>query len=518
MDIKDAIQLIESDRLNELDIEVLWQIKDVLSSSNDPRALQYLVIFQNTAAGQSLSQKSLEMQTLINNNVMAVKAIEQGMGLVAKKNKSPDFSTLAIEKLEPPVQKALLPVFNFYKRVEIENKTTAEPVKAEKLFAQNAEIARLSALKDIYLNKNFSNLKPEEQKESYIKAFVMAMEENVFVMVSNQIVENVARSKHSNLSVQEKAKIANEVEKRFEAIINPNNQAKFKLSNVNIIGTQVAEINRLDVAAEQIKEHTTSKVLAEEVKAQDKKLSKVYPDSMMVLRPLAKAPNMGVIAGSVGLSSFAATNIAQNVHKYNPTPKDKSISLFGFLKEQPKALKAFKDNLVVSLKNVYRSIVTFIDLGYVNNKISLSWKKIANHFSKPVNNAKLPENSPYKNLTQQLVNSNLSVMSRQVSRALNEKNDEKCLFIWKEFHRNVLNSPIGKVLNAERCLLVPEDPKDYTKEVKIVLPHQQKESKTEIDSRKNTAKNKEKSANKFISKLLKPLQIAQRAVRSTERR
>lgn len=87
MDVKDAIQLIESDRLNELDIEVLWQIKDVLSSSNDPRALQYLVIFQNTAAGLGLSQKSLEMQTAINNNMAAVKAVEQSIGLVVGKNK-----------------------------------------------------------------------------------------------------------------------------------------------------------------------------------------------------------------------------------------------------------------------------------------------------------------------------------------------------------------------------------------------------------------------------------------------
>ena len=321
MDVKDAIQLIESDRLNELDIEVLWQIKDVLSSSNDPQALQYLVIFQNTAAGQGLSQKSLEMQTVINNNMAAVKAVEQSIGLISRKNKEPDFSLFNFDMLERPLQKSLLPVFNFYKRVEVENKPSAEPVKAENLFAQNAEIARVSALKEICLNKNFARLKPEEQKDAYAKAFVMAMEENAFVMVSNQIVENVSRTKHSQLSIQEKARIANEVEKRFEAIINPNNKAKFKLSNVNIIGTQVAEVNRLDNAASQMREHTASNALTEKVSLLDKKLSKTYPDAFMVLRPLAKAPNMGALLKSLSLlrRRTKVANVTYPSKKNTPT-------------------------------------------------------------------------------------------------------------------------------------------------------------------------------------------------------
>lgn len=501
MDVKDAIQLIESDRLNELDIEVLWQIKDVLSSSNDPRALQYLVIFQNTAAGLGLSQKSLEMQTAINNNMAAVKAVEQSIGLVVGKNKEPDFSLFNFDTLDRSLQKSLLPVFNFYKRVEVENKPSAEPVKTENLFAQNAEIARVSALKEICLNKNFARLKPEEQKDAYAKAFVMAMEENVFVMVSNQIVENVSHTKHSQLSIQEKARIANEVEKRFEAIINPNNKAKFKLSNVNIIGTQLAEVNRLDNAASQMREHTASKALTDKVLLLDKKISKTYPDAFMVLRPLAKAPNMGIIAGNVGVSSYAASNIAQAVHNNNPAAKVKAPSLFRFLKEQPKALKTFKENLLGSLKKVYRSVVTFIDLGYLNSKISLSWKKLARHFAKPVDNAKLPENSPYKNLTQKLVNSNLSVMSAQVSQALNEPDDAKRLYVWKDFHKKFIASPVGQVLNAERCLLVPEDPKDYTKEVKIVLPKNEK------------AADKVSPAKGLTEKLLKPLQIVRAANR-----
>lgn len=94
-------------------------------------------------------------------------------------------------------------------------------------------------------------------------------------------------------------------------------------------------------------------------------------------------------------------------------------------------------------------------------------------------------------------------MSAQVSQALNEPDDAKRLYVWKDFHKKFIASPVGQVLNAERCLLVPEDPKDYTKEVKIVLPKNEK------------AADKVSPAKGLTEKLLKPLQIVRAANRGS---
>lgn len=454
MDVKDAIQLIEGGRLNELDTEVLWQIQDVLSSSNEPDAMHYLAILQGPVAGPNMAQKSLEMQNIINNNMLAIQNIER------------NFNPFVLDINHRPVNKALLPIFNLYKRIQVDNKALAEEVKSEDLFAQNVEISRISGMKEVLLDKKFATLSAEEQNKAYIKAVVMAMEENAFVLVSNQTVENQANQKHNRFSAQEKAKIANEVEKRFSAMINPANADTFKLSNVNIIGTTVAEVNRLSNTSNQILKYTGSKDLIEEVAVLDNKFSKIYPDAFMVLRPLAQTPNLGMIAGGIGMSSLVATNIAQAVHDSNPAKKEHTSSMFSFFKEQPKAFKSFKDSIVGSLKKVYSSVTTLMDLGYLNTKMSLSWKKMVNYLSK---NGLGDSDPTIKGITPKAMMKDLSIMSVDATQALKMADNDKRVVAWKDFHNKFVSSRLGQALNADRCMLVSENPKDYTNVVKIVL-------------------------------------------------
>lgn len=457
MDVRDAIQLIEGGRLNELDTEVLWQIQDVLSSSNDPEAMQYLAILQGPINGSNLAQKSLEMQNVISNNIIAIQNIER------------NYNPFAMDFSGRPVNKSFFPIFNLYKRIEVENRSTAEEVDVTSLFVQNAEMARISGMKEVLLDKKFGNLSAQEQSSAYIKAVVMAMEENAFVLVSNQTVENQANQKRNNFSTQEKAKIANEVEKRFSAMINPANTDTFKLSNVNIIGTTVAEVNRLSNASTQILKYTGSKDLVEEVAVLDNKFSKVYPDALMVLRPLAQSPNLGMIAGGIGMSSVVAANIAEEVHRSNPAKQEQTSSMFSFFKEQPNAFKSFKDSVIGSLKKAYSSVTILMDFGYLNTKVSLGWKKMANYLSKDSKSRRLDKDSNLKGIDLKTFGRDMSVLSADASKALNEKQDDKRVIAWKDFHSKFLRSPVGQALNADRCLLVQEDPKEYTNLVKIVL-------------------------------------------------
>ena len=68
MDIKKALELIESGRFEELDIDDIWELINVLSSSSEPQAFQALVKLQNSKLGQSLPQINMQMQYIMEQN------------------------------------------------------------------------------------------------------------------------------------------------------------------------------------------------------------------------------------------------------------------------------------------------------------------------------------------------------------------------------------------------------------------------------------------------------------------
>lgn len=461
MDITKALELVESGRYSEIDLEDIWEIIQVLSSSSDSRAVQALMVLQSSPVGQNLPQASLQMHHIIEANALAVSRLEKG------------FNLFELDKNGKPVRPEVLPVFNFFDRIKIENKSGDEPVKAENIFPQAVEIAKTIAKKDLFLDKNFAKLKPEEQQKNYTNAVLMAMEENAFVLVSNQILENAASNILEPMSKTEKEQISKLAEQRFAEMIDPQSQTCFKLSNTNIIGTAFAGINRAAVSAALVQENTGSKRLIENFHQLSKQLSPVYPHSFKLLRPLAKAPNIGFMMGGVGEKSFFANRIASQIHNTNPAREQSDVSLFAFLKQQPSKLKNFSKNIVASIKNAYDNIHEAMKVGLISEKISTGFKKMFSHF------ASHPKNK-YNGIGHKTMKGNLKIMSARVSQIMNQPAADKRVVAWKDFRNTLYSSQVGRAMalnpelsgraiNPERTTLVSERQEDYTKVTTIVL-------------------------------------------------
>ncbi len=462
MDIKKALELIESGRYEEIDLEDIWEIVQVLSSSSDARAVQALMTLQNSPVGRALPQASLEMHHIIENNALLVKNLEK------------DFNLFALDKSGQPVYAEVLPIFNFFNRIEIENKPGDEPVKAEALFPQAVELAKTTAKKDLFLDKNFAKSKPEEQKKSYIHAVLMAIEENAFVLVSNQILENAKSENPAPMTTAEKDKIAEVAEQRFAAMINPQSNVRFKLSNTNIIGTAFAEINRAGSSGALVQENTGSKQLIDSFRHLNKKLAPSYPQSFKILRQLAKAPDLGFMVSKTGEKGFFANKIAAQIHDTNPAKEQKEISLFAFLKQQPSKLKSFSRSIVTSIKKAYDNVYEAMRFGMVSEQIRGGFQKIFSHFA-------ARPNEKYNGVGRKTMEGNIKVMSATVSRIINQPGADKRIIAWKDFRNTFYSSHIGRAMNLnpelnsrainpERTTLVSDLHDDYTKVTPIVLP------------------------------------------------
>ena len=462
MNTEEAVELVLSGRYKDLSPEDLMLIKDALAASSDPRAVQALVTLQSSPIGQNMTQAALNMYNVIENNAAIVSNLEN------------NFNLFELNEKGQPVHAEILPIFNFFSRVQVENKPSSEYVKAEDLFAHAVEIAKNTAYKELFVDANFGKHKPEEQKKNYINAVLMAMEENAFVLVSNQIVENVTSQKQGSLTKNEKDKIANVAEKRFSAIINPESKIRFKLTNTNIIGTSIAEINRNNNFAEVIQKNTGSKQLIRRLEKLDEKLVVAYPKSYEFLRPLAKAPNLGFLVGHVGKTSFTANTIAEAVHSNNPAKKQNEISLFTFFKQQPSKIKKFSRSIISSMKricNILSEITHISEL--VSEKINIGFRKMFSQLA-------ISSNGKYKGVGLKTIEGNMKIMSANVSQILNQPSTDKRIIAWKDFGNTLRNSQLGRAIslnpelnsriNPERTTLVPDNQADYTKVTPIVLP------------------------------------------------
>ena len=124
MDIKKALELIESGRFEELDIDDVWELINTLSVSSEPQAFQALVKLQNSKIGQSLPQMNMQMQYIIEQNAQTIEKQEK------------NFSLFDLDKKGQPLHKEILPIFNFFSRIEVENKEETEKVSVYYLHYQ----------------------------------------------------------------------------------------------------------------------------------------------------------------------------------------------------------------------------------------------------------------------------------------------------------------------------------------------------------------------------------------------
>lgn len=467
MDIKKALELVESGRFEELDIDDIWELINVLSASSEPQAFQALVKIQNSKVGASLPQMNMQMQYIIEQNSQAIGKIEKG------------FDLFELDKKGQPKNPAVFPIFNFFSHVEVENKEGAEKVEPEKLFEQAVSIAKLTAKKDILLDKNFSRQNPEEQEKTYTNTVLMAMEESAFVLVSNQILEDTLTKKHTPLSKVDREEITVKAEKSFREVIRPKTKTKFPLTNTNIISTFAAEINRAGNKAEQIEKNTTSKELNKEVEKVDKKLQKEYPETMQLLRPLAQYQHVAFIVGKRGRNVFGADVIAKTVHENNPAKGQKDVSLFAFLKKQPAKIKSFSQSVVRSIKKAYTKMAEAVSLNLSTEKIAAGFKNMFLFFS----HKKEDKNAKYNGIGAKTVDGNLRIISAKASQALMTQDMvDKRVIAWKDFRNTLYNSQIGRAmaLDPERTELVSEQVEDYTKVTPIILNKKSKMPKTFI--------------------------------------
>ena len=463
MDIKKALELIESGRFEELDIDDIWELINVLSSSSEPQAFQALVKLQNSKLGQSLPQINMQMQYIMEQNIQALNKLEK------------NFDLFALDKQGLPKNAEVLPIFNFFNHVEVNNKNDVEAVKPEKLFEQAVSIAKLTAKKDILLNKNFSRQQPEEQQKNYANSVLMAMEETAFVLVSNQILEDTLAQKHTPLSKVDRNEISSKAEKSFAEVISPKSKTRFQLTNSNIISTFAAEINRAENKAALIEKYTSNKKLHDEVIKIDSSLQSEYPETMQLLRPLAQYQKMSFIAGKRGRNMFGADYIAQAVHENNPAKGQKDVSLFAFLKKQPAKIKNFSKNIVRSIKKAYTIMAEAISLKLSTEEIAKGFKNMHSFFTHNKDN----KNAKYKGLGSKTVEGNLNIISAKASQLLLNKTPiDKRVIAWKDFRNTLYSSQLGRAisLNPERAELVSENVEDYTKITPIVLDNKKKKT------------------------------------------
>ena len=482
MDVKTAIELIESGRFEEIDIDDIWEIIDILSASSDSRAFQALTTLQNSKIGMALPQINRQMQYHIEQNLLQIENLEAKTDIFAK------------NKQGMPKIEAFLPIFSFFSRVEVENKETSEKVDENKLFEQAVEIAKVTAKKDLCTNKNFNKLKPEEQLNSYINSVVMAMEETAFVLVSNQMIEDNLHKKQENsantskkandfiqdskkimqLSKEEEKQISQLAEIRFSEMINPKSVAKFKLSNDNILSTFTAELNRAAQKDVLIEKHAQTNMLGKSIKQVDKSLEKQYPQTFEMLRAFASYPDLSFVAGKSGRHLFSANKIAEVVHQHNPAKGQQEKTLFVFLKEQPQKLKSFSRHIVSSIKKTYQHLKEAIVFNFSSEKIASAFKKMFSH---------VKEKGEYKETGAKTIEGNLRIMSATASRLLQaqeEADPNKKVYAWKNFRSSLYNSQLGRlmVLNPEKTQLVSEDVKEYITVTPIVINNKTSVGKT----------------------------------------
>ena len=365
MDIQEAIRLLEAGRLEDLDLDVLWEIEEALATGLGSQG--YYIQFKNIVSGQNpkfpafvqapLAERSLAFKQVAEANVKALKGIEKEVNLFATDDKG---------NIKNPEAEA---VFNFYRQVQIENKSHADKVTSEDFFRNLNAMAVLDAHEKIYLTPRFAELSKEEQIKAYENALLMSLQETAFILASNQEIED--REVGTAKEIKPRA-----IEDKLSQIMSGEEGSKLKISNRNLIGTLSAGMNRLRNSARRLSVMTDENHLTNEIKAVDIQFIRSYPDNYPAMKPLSRGMGVSFIAGPVGRSSYGAWKISSALHK--ETGIIQKDNLFSYIRKQPSFLKILGHKLAKSISQVITTILCAKEAGMINDTVARNWKSFSN--------------------------------------------------------------------------------------------------------------------------------------------
>ena len=365
MDIQEAIRLLEAGRLEDLDLDVLWEIEEALATGLGSQG--YYIQFKNIVSGQNpkfpafvqapLAERSLAFKQVAEANVKALKGIEKEVNLFATDDKG---------NIKNPEAEA---VFNFYRQVQIENKSHADKVTSEDFFRNLNAMAVLDAHEKIYLTPRFAELSKEEQIKAYENALLMSLQETAFILASNQEIED--REVGTAKEIKPRT-----IEDKLSQIMSGEEGSKLKISNRNLIGTLSAGMNRLRNSARRLSVMTDENHLTNEIKAVDIQFIRSYPDNYPAMKPLSRGMGVSFIAGPVGRSSYGAWKISSALHK--ETGIIQKDNLFSYIRKQPSFLKILGHKLAKSISQVITTILCAKEAGMINDTVARNWKSFSN--------------------------------------------------------------------------------------------------------------------------------------------
>ncbi len=365
MDIQEAIRLLEAGRLEDLDLDVLWEIEEALATGLGSQG--YYIQFKNIVSGQNpkfpafvqapLAERSLAFKQVAEANVKALKGIEKEVNLFATDDKG---------NIKNPEAEA---VFNFYRQVQIENKSHADKVTSEDFFRNLNAMAVLDAHEKIYLTPRFAEFSKEEQIKAYENALLMSLQETAFILASNQEIED--REVGTAKEIKPRT-----IEDKLSQIMSGEEGSKLKISNRNLIGTLSAGMNRLRNSARRLSVMTDENHLTNEIKAVDIQFIRSYPDNYPAMKPLSRGMGVSFIAGPVGRSSYGAWKISSALHK--ETGIIQKDNLFSYIRKQPSFLKILGHKLAKSISQVITTILCAKEAGMINDTVARNWKSFSN--------------------------------------------------------------------------------------------------------------------------------------------
>lgn len=365
MDIQEAIRLLEAGRLEDLDLDVLWEIEEALATGLGSQG--YYIQFKNIVSGQNpkfpafvqapLVERSLAFKQVAEANVKALKGIEKEVNLFATDDKG---------NIKNPEAEA---VFNFYRQVQIENKSHADKVTSEDFFRNLNAMAVLDAHEKIYLTPRFAEFSKEEQIKAYENALLMSLQETAFILASNQEIED--REVGTAKEIKPRT-----IEDKLSQIMSGEEGSKLKISNRNLIGTLSAGMNRLRNSARRLSVMTDENHLTNEIKAVDIQFIRSYPDNYPAMKPLSRGMGVSFIAGPVGRSSYGAWKISSALHK--ETGIIQKDNLFSYIRKQPSFLKILGHKLAKSISHAVTTILCAKEAGMINDTVARNWKSFSN--------------------------------------------------------------------------------------------------------------------------------------------
>lgn len=439
MDIKEAIQLIKQDRLEDIDIENIWELEEILSSSNDYSAIAAYIAFKKTNIAQNLNTISLQMKSWVDLNLQTMNNIDKGFNL---------FQLNSSGRFVYPEAKG---IFSFFNNVNVntsKDKKDSDNIDKKNVFESFYSLGKLGAKEKLCLNKSFSKLKPQEQTNLYKEAIVNSMQEDTFVLVANQIFEDAMKK---NLQAREfvapeKLKMESDAYKRFNAITNEADTS-YKISNTNVIGTLGASVNRIAEFSDMVEEKTQSKALSLAVKRTDDKFAVKYPIDYPQLSPLKKAMSLSFIAGPVGIAAHNASKLSKNIKDFT---KKEGSNLFNIIKSNPTKAALLSAGIVATITASQASIGSGIDMGLVGRSVADNWKVLTTSIPLDVVGNTLSSMSKSVSVAATTIKASLAVVGAKASNVFAQKNGEKKTALLKDLKETIFHGPLGKALQLNK--------------------------------------------------------------------